>query len=156
MDVSLLKLKSMFRHAAGRKGTLLAQALRKQDELAFFLSVMSRVTLANPSRSPCSFRIASMTTVPGCDHPVRVEHIDGVIAYTLNKHTKAMLVAGEDSGMHSYIPLGGARHRASGRVRKPRRGRLVPRRPLLPSDRHIRAGTPSGVEAAGLGLSPFG
>ena len=31
MDVSLLKLKSMFRHAAGRKGTLLAQALRKQD-----------------------------------------------------------------------------------------------------------------------------
>jgi hypothetical protein len=32
MDVSLLKLKSMFRHAAGRKGTLLAQALRKQDE----------------------------------------------------------------------------------------------------------------------------
>ena len=31
MDVSLLKLKSMFRHSAGRKGTLLAQALRKQD-----------------------------------------------------------------------------------------------------------------------------
>ena len=31
MDVSLLKLKSMFRRAAGRKGTLLAQALRKQD-----------------------------------------------------------------------------------------------------------------------------
>ena len=31
MDVSLLKLKSMFRHAGGRKGTLLAQALRKQD-----------------------------------------------------------------------------------------------------------------------------
>ena len=29
MDVSLLKLKSMFRHSAGRKGTLLAQALRQ-------------------------------------------------------------------------------------------------------------------------------
>jgi hypothetical protein len=29
MDVWLLKLKSIFRHAAGRKGTLLAQALRK-------------------------------------------------------------------------------------------------------------------------------
>jgi len=39
--------------------------------------------------------------VPGCDHPVGVKHVDGVIAYTLNKHTEAMLVAGEDSGMHS-------------------------------------------------------
>jgi hypothetical protein len=29
MDVSLLRLKSIFRHAHGKKGTLLAQALRK-------------------------------------------------------------------------------------------------------------------------------
>jgi hypothetical protein len=29
MDVSLLRLKSIFRHASGKKGTLLAQALRK-------------------------------------------------------------------------------------------------------------------------------
>src|SRR4051794_3767609 len=78
--------------------------------------------------------------VPGCDHPVGVEHVDGVIAYTLNKHTKAMLVAGEDSGMHSYIPLGGARGGASGRVRKPVRSRLVPLRLLLPSDRHVQVG----------------
>jgi hypothetical protein len=31
MDVSLLKLKAIFRQAAGRKGTLLAQALRRRD-----------------------------------------------------------------------------------------------------------------------------
>jgi hypothetical protein len=31
MDVSLLKLKSSFRHTAGKKGTLLAQALRKRN-----------------------------------------------------------------------------------------------------------------------------
>jgi hypothetical protein len=31
MDVSLLKLKSIFRQAAGKKGTLLAQALRKRN-----------------------------------------------------------------------------------------------------------------------------
>ena len=31
MDVSLLKLKAIFRQAAGRKGTLLAQALRRSD-----------------------------------------------------------------------------------------------------------------------------
>jgi hypothetical protein len=30
MDVSLLRLKSIFRDAAGTKGTLLAQALRKR------------------------------------------------------------------------------------------------------------------------------
>jgi hypothetical protein len=29
MDVSLLRLKSIFRHAQGKKGTLLAQTLRK-------------------------------------------------------------------------------------------------------------------------------
>jgi hypothetical protein len=29
MDVSLLRLKRIFRHAAGKKGTLLAQALRR-------------------------------------------------------------------------------------------------------------------------------
>ena len=31
MDVSLLKLKAIFRQAAGRKGTLLARALRRRD-----------------------------------------------------------------------------------------------------------------------------
>jgi len=31
MDVSLLKLKAIFRQAAGRQGTLLAQALRRRD-----------------------------------------------------------------------------------------------------------------------------
>src|SRR4051812_5036023 len=78
--------------------------------------------------------------VPGCDHPVRVKHVDGVIADTLHKHTKATLVAGDDSGMPWWVPLGRARVRASGRVRNPRRSRLVPLTFLLPSDRHIRVG----------------
>ncbi len=33
--------------------------------------------------------------VPGCDHPVRVEHIDGVIGYALNQHAKMSLAVGE-------------------------------------------------------------